>query len=96
MPPVILKPDNFMADREIVNVQTGLQLIAITKKIYKIPPIDIEFWTGSVGFSERRRFHPETEAIPEDPLTLYVKIIVPIQHQPTVPGETDRVALQEY
>ena len=92
MPPVILKPDNFMADREIVNVQTGLQLIAITKKIYKIPPVHIEFWTGSVGFTERRRFHPESETIPNDPLTLYVKIVVPIQHLSTVPGETGRVA----
>jgi hypothetical protein len=92
MPPVILKPDNFMADREIVNVQTGLELIAITKKIYKIPPVDIEFWTGCVGFSERQRFHPETDPIPNDPLTLYVKIIVPIRHLPTVPGETGLVA----
>jgi hypothetical protein len=92
MPAVILKPDNFMADREIVNVQTGLELINMTKKIYKIPPVHIEFWTGSVGFSERRRFYPETEAIPENPLTLYVKIVVPIQYLPTVPGERGRGA----
>ena len=92
MPPIILKPDNFMADREIVNVQTGLQLIAITKKIYKIPSIDIEFWTGSLGFLERRRFHPETDQLPDDPITLYVKIIVPIRYLPTVLDDTDLVA----
>jgi hypothetical protein len=92
MPPVILKPDNFMANREIVNVQTGLQLIAITKKIYKIPSVDIEFWTGSIGVMKRQRFHPELETIPTDPLTLYVKIIVPIRHLPTVLDETDLVA----
>jgi hypothetical protein len=92
MPPVILKPDNFMADREIVNVQTGLELIAVTKKIYKIPSIDIEFWTGSLGYVKRRRFDPQLEQIPDDPITLYVKIIVPIRHLPTVLAEIDRVA----
>jgi hypothetical protein len=92
MPPIILKPDNFMADREIVNVQTGLQLVAITKKIYKIPPVDIEFWTGRLGVTKRQRFHPETDQIPTDPLTLYVKIIVPIRHLPTVLAEIDRDA----
>jgi hypothetical protein len=89
MPPVILKPDNFMANREIVNVQTGLELIAITKKIYRIPSIDIEFWTGSLGFAKRQRFDPKTDQLPNDPITLYVKIIVPIRHLPTVLDETN-------
>ena len=92
MPPVILKPDNFMADREIVNVQTGADLVAVTRKIYKIPPVDIEFWTGTLGVPERQRFHPETDPIPTDPLTLYVKIVVPIRHPPIVLAETDLVA----
>ena len=106
MPPIILKPDNFMANKEIVNVQTGSELLAVTKRIYKIPhlvpnqrveeQVHIEFWTGSLGYTKRRRFHPETEQIPEDPLTLYVKIIVPIRHLPTVLDETDPGASQVY
>ena len=72
MPPVILKPDNFNADRMIVNVQTGQDLLETTKKIYRLPSIGIEFWTGDIG-SNRRRFDL-TEQIPEDPLTLYIKL----------------------
>ena len=75
MPPVILKPDNFNADRMIVNIQTGQELIEMTKKVYKLPPIQIEFWTGSVGITNRRRFDL-TEPIPQEPLTLYVKLVV--------------------
>jgi hypothetical protein len=72
MPPVILKPDNFNADRMIVNVQTGQDLLETTKKIYRLPSIGIEFWTAAIG-TNRRRFDL-TEQIPEDPLTLYIKL----------------------
>ena len=73
MPPVILKPDNFNADRMIVNVQTGQDLLETTKKIYRLPPIHIEFWTGAIGTNRRR--WDISEQIPEDPLTLYIKLM---------------------
>ena len=73
MPPVILKPDNFNADTMIVNIQTGKELMEMTKRVYKLPLIQIEFWTGSVGITNRRRFDL-AEPIPQEPLTLYVKL----------------------
>lgn len=73
MPPVILKPDNFNADKMIVNVTSGQDLLETTKKIYRLPPIQIEFWTGCIGITNRRRWDI-SEQIPEDPLTLYVKL----------------------
>ena len=72
MPPIILKPDNFNADRMIVNVQTGQDLLETTKKIYRLPSIGIEFWTGAIGTN--RRLFGLTERIPEDPITLYIKL----------------------
>ena len=95
MPPIILKPDNFLGEKMIVNVETGQDLLAMTKKIYRLPSIHIEFWTGYMGITNRRLFDL-TERIPQDPITLYVKLkpktIKEInQDPPSVPDETDQV-----
>jgi len=74
MPPVILKPDNFVGFTEIVNVNSGQELLLATRRIYKIPPVDVQFWLSPEGITNRRPFHLY-ESIPEDPLTLYVKVI---------------------
>lgn len=92
MPPIILKPDNFLAEKMIVNVKSGQELLAITKKIYRLPSIGIEFWTGYMGITNRRLFDL-TEQIPQDPITLYVKLkpktIQEINQDPqSVPDET--------
>jgi len=93
MPPVILKPDNFNADRMIVNVQSGQELIEVTRRVYKLPLIGIEFWTGYMGITSRRRFDL-TEQIPQDPITLYVKLraIAINQDQLAVPDGTSLIA----
>lgn len=90
MPPIILKPDNFLADTKIINVETGAELFTITKRIYSIPQVEFEFWTGMVGMTNRRRWNL-TERIPEDPITLYIKIIA--RSRAPVPAETGQDAL---
>jgi hypothetical protein len=76
MPPVILKPDNFLGYTEIVNVESGQELLLATKRVYKILPIDVhvQFWLSPGGITNRQQFHLY-ESITEDPLTLYVKVI---------------------
>jgi hypothetical protein len=73
----------------VINVETGAELFAVTKRIYKIPEVHFEFWTGTVGMIHRQRWNL-SEPIPQDPLTLYVKIIA--RNRVTVPVETDQDA----
>jgi hypothetical protein len=92
MPPVIVKPDNFVAATEIINRPTGSELYEATRKIYKIPvSVPFQFWTGTIGMTNRRQWNLK-EPIPEDVPTLYVRIVVSSQFAEPVPDERSLVA----
>jgi hypothetical protein len=78
MPPVILKPDNFIAINKIINVSSYEELLQETIQVYGIqtPQLIVEFWLSPPGVTNRKYLSNKTPMkFPlYDILTVYVKV----------------------
>jgi hypothetical protein len=77
MPPIILKPDNFLKDSVIVKADTGAELLEKAIETYQLDHVpkslEVQVWSGPFGTTRHRL---DTLAVIEgtDPLFGYVRI----------------------
>jgi len=82
MPPVILRPDNFIdpngKSHRIVKVASAQELIQQIQQIYGLEPhmqsIELRLYISPLGVTNRKRLDLTAPLSESDPLTVYIAI----------------------